>query len=157
MGEITLKFGCIFIIKYFPRSHIQSNRIKNGYPLKVLKITNNPHFQFVPKTEKVCENNYEKHCSINFKKVAHNETLIHCYNPLVRECVEADSGEEECKEYQETSCTTRYVEKTPGKFLADTSCEQIPVQYCTTESCSMVPGPQECHDKVCLLFVTFGL
>ena len=111
--------------------------------------------EFVPVTEKVCDNNYEKHCSITYKQVAQNDTLLHCYNPLVRECQDVDPAQpataEECKEYQETSCTTRYVEKSPGKFLGDTSCEKVPVKYCTTESCQMVPGPQECHDKVCII------
>ena len=49
---------------------------------------------------------------------------------------------------QETACTTRYVETSPGKFVADTACEKVPVSYCTRDNCRMVPGPQECHDKV---------
>ena len=95
----------------------------------------------------MCEPHYEKRCTITYKQVAQNDTLMHCYNPLVRQCEEVDEGEEECRDYHETSCTTRYVEKSPGKFVGDTACENVPVNYCTSQSCSMVPGAQECHDK----------
>ena len=40
------------------------------------------------------------------------------------------------------------MERSPGQYVGDTRCEQIPVTYCTRENCGMVPGPQECHDKV---------
>ena len=49
--------------------------------------------------------------------------------------------------YHETSCTTEYLEPEPGKFLADTQCEKLPIRLCGDQSCSMVPGPQECHNK----------
>ena len=115
----------------------------------------------------MCDETYSKHCSITYKQVGQNDTLVHCYNPLVRDCVDQEeSGEAgDCREYQvqnvpsyilyhriycfqETACTTRYVETSPGKFVADTACEKVPVSYCTRDNCRMVPGPQECHDKV---------
>jgi len=70
---------------------------------------------------------------------------------LVKDCSGAqgsDGGNEICKEYYESSCTTKYVEKSPGKFVGDTSCEKIPVKLCGDAKCKMVEGPQECHDKV---------
>ena len=67
---------------------------------------------------------------------------IQCHNCTL------ESGEETCQEYQETSCTTRYVETSPGKHLGDTACERIPVRLCADVSCEMEPGPQECHNKV---------
>ena len=30
----------------------------------------------------------------------------------------------------ESSCSTRYVEKSPGKFVGETSCEKLPVEFC---------------------------
>jgi len=104
--------------------------------------------QFVPNTERVCDKVYEKRCSITYSQVPQNETLVHCYNPLVRACDKAEEGEEQCREYRETACTTQYVERAPGQHVGDTRCEHIPVNYCTRENCRMVPGPQECHDKV---------
>ena len=44
------------------------------------------------------------------------------------------------------SCTTKYVEKQPGKFVGDTSCEKLPVEICGA-GCSTEEGPEECHDK----------
>ena len=66
----------------------------------------------------------------------------------MRACDKAEEGEEQCREYRETACTTQYVERAPGQHVGDTRCEHIPVNYCTRENCRMVPGPQECHDKV---------
>ena len=30
----------------------------------------------------------------------------------------------------ESSCSTRYVEKKPGKFVADTKCKKLPIKAC---------------------------
>ena len=30
----------------------------------------------------------------------------------------------------ESSCSTRYVEKKPGKFVADTKCKKLPIKEC---------------------------
>jgi len=103
--------------------------------------------QFVPIQEKVCSEHYTKHCTINYRKVATNETFLHCYNPLVRDCSEPETGDETCKQYYESSCTTKYVEKAPGKFVGDTSCQKIPINLCGDVSCKLVPGAQECHNK----------
>ena len=128
--------------------HFRKDPVLSCVHKKVEKCHYTYTTQFIPVTEEVCDPHYEKRCTITYKQVAQNDTLVHCYNPLVRKCEEAEEGEEECRDYNETSCTTRYVEKSPGKFVGDTACEKVPVNYCTSESCSMVPGPQECHDKV---------
>ena len=104
--------------------------------------------QFLPTQEEVCDETYEKRCTITYKQVAQNDSLLHCYNPLVRSCSQPESGEEKCGEFYETGCTTRYVEKSPGKFVQDTACQRFPVTRCADTSCRMVPGPQECHEKV---------
>lgn len=46
-------------------------------------------------------------------------------------------------------CIFRYVksEEKEGQFLADTSCEKLPVNVCGA-GCSYVDGEEECHDKV---------
>merc|ERR1712200_98243 len=56
-------------------------------------------------------------------------------------------GPEECRTVYESSCTTKYVEKQPGKFVGDTACEKLPVEICGA-GCSFEEGPQECHEKV---------
>merc|ERR1712241_855265 len=55
----------------------------------------------------------------------------------------------ECRTVYESSCSTKYreAEGNQGKFLADTSCEKLPVKICGA-GCNYVDGDEECHDKV---------
>ena len=100
--------------------------------------------QFEAAQEEVCEENFEKSCQITFKQQATNETVKKCYKPLQKVC--NGQGPEECRTLYESSCTTRYVEKQPGKFVGDTSCEKLPVEICGA-GCVTEEGPEECHDK----------
>merc|ERR1712158_88960 len=100
--------------------------------------------QFSPTQEEVCEENFEKTCQITFKQQAVNETVQKCYKPLEKVC--NGQGPEECRTVYESSCTTRYVEKQPGKFVGDTACEKLPVEICGA-GCVTEEGPEECHDK----------
>ena len=124
--------------------------------------------KFHPTKEEICEETFDKKCSISFTKTAQNETVQKCYTPLVKVCGDGQlkgqsqsnllSGSDnelntiddnlggygsakkfkrirrdapmECKTYYESSCTTRYKEKSPGKFVGDTSCEKLPVELC---------------------------
>ena len=55
-------------------------------------------------------------------------------------------AQEQCKTFYESSCTTKYIEKQPGKFVGDTRCEKLPIELCG-QGCSVQKGPEECHDK----------
>ena len=101
--------------------------------------------KFAPSQEEVCEENFEKSCSITFKQQAFNETVRKCYKPTEKVC--NGQGEEVCQTVYESSCTTKYVEKQPGKFVGDTGCEKLPVEICGA-GCTFEEGPEECHDKV---------
>ncbi len=101
--------------------------------------------QFDPAQEEVCEENFEKTCQVTFKQQAFNETVKKCYKPMEKVC--NGQGPEECRTVYESSCTTRYVEKQPGKFVGDTSCEKLPVEICGA-GCSTQEGAEECHEKV---------
>ena len=101
--------------------------------------------QFTPSQEEVCEENFEKQCSITFKQQAYNETVRKCYRPVEKVC--NGQGPEECRTVYESSCTTKYIEKQPGKFVGDTSCEKLPIEICGA-GCTFEEGPEECHDKV---------
>jgi len=101
--------------------------------------------QFAPAQEEICEENFEKLCQVTFKQQAFNETVKKCYKPLQKNC--NGQGPEECRTVYESSCTTRYVEKQPGKFVGDTSCEKLPVEICGA-GCVTEEGPEECHEKV---------
>ena len=101
--------------------------------------------QFQPSQEEVCEENFEKQCSITFKQKAVNETVQKCYRPIEKLC--NGQGPEECRTVYESSCTTKYVEKQPGKFVGDTACEKLPIEICGA-GCTYEEGAEECHDKV---------
>merc|ERR1712226_764042 len=101
--------------------------------------------EFKPTQEEVCEENFEKQCSITFKQKAFNETVQKCYKPIEKVC--NGQGPEECRTVYESSCSTKYVEKQPGKFVGDTACEKLPVEICGA-GCTFEEGPEECHEKV---------
>jgi hypothetical protein len=100
--------------------------------------------QFSPAQEEVCEENFEKQCQITFKQQAMNETVKKCYKPIEKVC--NGQGPEECRTVYESSCSTKYVEKQPGKFVGDTACEKLPIEICGA-GCTYEEGPEECHDK----------
>jgi hypothetical protein len=101
--------------------------------------------QFTPTQEEVCDETFEKSCSITFKQQAFNETVRKCYTPIEKVC--NGQGPEVCQTVYESSCTTKYVEKQPGKFVGDTGCEKLPVEICGA-GCVFEEGVEECHDKV---------
>jgi len=112
------------------------------------KDTEQCHYTYVtkfkPSQEEICEENFEKSCQITFKQQAFNETVRKCYRPTEKVC--NGQGPEECRTVYESSCTTKYVEKQPGKFVGDTGCEKLPVEICGA-GCVFEEGPEECHDK----------
>ena len=113
------------------------------------KDTEQCHYTYVTKfssvPEEECNEIFEKKCSITFKQQAFNETVRKCYRPVEKVC--NGQGPEECRTVYESSCTTKYVEKQPGKFVGDTGCEKLPVEICGA-GCVFEEGPEECHDKV---------
>jgi hypothetical protein len=100
--------------------------------------------QFTAAQEEVCEENFEKICQITFKQQASEETVKKCYRPLNKVC--NGNGPEQCRTVYESSCTTRYIEKQPGKFVGDTKCEKLPIKICGA-GCTTEEGAEECHDK----------
>ena len=100
---------------------------------------------FKPAQEEKCEENFEKICQIVFKQEAAKERVRKCYRPLEKVC--NGQGPEECRTVYESSCTTRYIEEGPGKFVGDTKCEKKPVEICGA-GCLTQEGEEECHDKM---------
>merc|ERR1712106_332085 len=101
--------------------------------------------QFRPSIQEICVENFEKLCQITFKQQAFNETVNHCYRPVEKVC--NGQGPRECRTVYESSCSTKYVEKQPGKFVGDTSCEKLPIEICG-RGCEFQEGEESCHEKV---------
>merc|ERR1711962_38480 len=106
--------------------------------------------RFRPQQEELCEETFDKQCSITFKQQAVNETVKKCYKPLEKVC--NGEGREVCLTAYESSCTTKYIEKQPGKFVADTKCEKLPVEICGA-GCHFEEAKEECLDKVLVSLV----
>ena len=102
--------------------------------------------QFSPSRVEVCEDVYTKNCNIVFSKQAKNESLEHCYYPLVMECDDTGGGEKTCRQFTESSCVTRYQSDSAGQPV--TECQKIPVELCGAQSCAPRPGERSCHSKV---------
>jgi hypothetical protein len=101
--------------------------------------------QFSPAQEQVCSHNYQKTCRISFNKRTVNEKVKKCYKPVEKVC--DGRGKEECHTVYESSCSTKYVEKLPGKYVGETACKKLPVEICGA-GCAHQKGAEECHQKV---------
>ena len=99
---------------------------------------------YKPGQQEICEENFEKSCHITFRKEASKETIRKCNRPLEKTC--NGEGLKECRIEFETSCSTRRVELSPGKFIGDTKCTKIPVEICG-EGCVTKEGAEECHEE----------
>ena len=113
-------------------------------------------FRFTPHQQEVCDENYKKKCTIVFVTQSQRETVrMHlcrlspkskvddshqsptsqvqkCYRPLEKQC--SGEGPEECRDYPETICTTRYTKKASGKFVQVNSsikCKQLHWSECS--------------------------
>ena len=99
---------------------------------------------YKPGQQEVCEDNFEKSCHITFRKEASKETIRKCHKPLEKVCT--GQGLQECRMEFETSCATRRVELSPGRFIGDTKCMKNPVEICGV-GCEIKEGPEECHEE----------
>jgi len=95
---------------------------------------------FTAATEQKCDNNFEKKCQISFRSKAVSEPVRSCRRPLVTVC--DGTGEEECREEQETICNTRSLEA-----AQDTRCESVAVPVCGS-GCVTREGEQVCQDRM---------
>ena len=94
----------------------------------------------------MCSEIFQKNCQITFKKSATTEKIRQCYTPLKKIC--DGTGPETCKTLYETSCTSRYVDKSGNgtQFVGDTTCQKIPVEICG-QGCRSEEAEEDCHEK----------
>jgi len=97
-----------------------------------------------------CDENYRKNCFINYDKVAFNQTVRICRNPLVKDCNVL--GEPVCRTEFETECTTHQHEHeveddvVDCNTIQDEKCEEETVGYTTQKKCTKWPRT-ECKVK----------
>ena len=101
--------------------------------------------QYSPSQEEVCEEDFQKSCSITFRLQAYNETVRRCDRPVEKVC--SGQGQEQCSTVYETSCSTKYTEKSPGKYTGDTMCQRLPLKLCGA-GCVFEEMEEECRDEV---------
>ena len=93
---------------------------------------------------------YRFYFQVTYNEVATNETHSHCYEPLVRKCDGEPGKRVVCRNWPETYCSTKYLQKKSngGQFVSDTNCQTVETRLCAPLNCEMVPGPPQCHDQV---------
>merc|ERR1711936_1453801 len=98
--------------------------------------------QFTPTQEEVCEETFEKSCSITFKQQAFNETVRKCYTPIEKVC--NGQGPEECHDKVLTSLVDvpeehcdlnpqkicKFVTKLVPKLAPKHECTIVPKETC---------------------------
>ena len=54
-----------------------------------------------------------------------------------------------CKTWFESECNTTFAETSPNKEdLPNTWCKKVPRKICAPDNCRMVPGPEQCNQKM---------
>jgi len=142
LGDIFFKKLIVWTFIFFKHLHIHSPS-----NLKSAISESSDHFLSLKlffTCKQVCQEHYEKVCNIAFNKQATNQTLLKCYKPMKKTC--EGLGPVECRTVFESSCTTKYIEKRPGKFVGDTACQKLPVEICGA-GCTVSEGEEECHNK----------
>lgn len=113
--------------------------------------------EFLPSQEQKCEETFWKSCKIDFRESPYNYTMKHCHIPLIKECDDLkptySAREEEpkivCQTWFESECNTTVVNGGPNaNDKANTWCKKVPKKICAPDNCKMVPGAEECHEKV---------
>ena len=111
--------------------------------------------EFLPSQEQKCEETFWKSCKIDFKEAPYNYTMKQCHSPLVKECDKHPTyspnkdADIVCKTWFESECNTTFVNTSPNKDdLPNTWCKKVPRKICAPDNCRMVPGPEQCNQKM---------
>ena len=99
--------------------------------------------------EKECRTAHETRCET--RNHIHNviDDVVNCQTVFETDCKEVTSGyttTEECTKWPKVKCD---VQKLDNKKVTPISeCFKVPKEVCGAKGCSMVPGPEECHNEV---------
>jgi len=99
---------------------------------------------FTPNQEKVCEEFFEKKCTIIFNKKRVGKSIRKCVRPKQKIC--DGNGPEECRTVFETSCFTQYEKEGNNDLVSSTKCEKVPFDVCG-RGCVVKDGDEKCVDE----------
>ena len=144
---------CITKTKYV--DHMVKDQVKECWHENVTQCHDTYVTEFLPSQEQKCEETFWKSCKIDFKEAPYNYTMKQCHTPLVKECDKhptyspTKDAEIVCKTWFESECNTTFVETSPNKDdLPNTWCKKVPRKICAPDNCRMVPGPEQCNQKM---------
>ena len=145
---------CITKTKYV--DHMVRDQLKECWHQNVSQCHDTYVTEFLPSQEQKCEETFWKSCKIDFKEAPYNYTMKQCHTPLVKECdppsYNAPSLQEAkivCKTWFESECNITIVETSPTKDdIPNTWCSKVPRKICAPDNCRMVPGPEQCNQKM---------
>ena len=104
--------------------------------------------EYRPHQEMVCSDSYHKKCLISFQRKSVSEKVIKCYKPLKKVCGPSENkvkSDKICKTHYETTCTSKYVEKSGAK-TGHSSYSRVPRVLCG-QRCRYEEEREECHEK----------
>ena len=144
---------CITKTKYV--DHMVKDQVKECWHENVTQCHDTYVTEFLPSQEQKCEETFWKSCKIDFKEAPYNYTMKQCHTPLVKECDKhptyspTKDAEIVCKTWFESECNTTFVNTSPNKDdLPNTWCKKVPRKICAPDNCRMVPGPEQCNQKM---------
>merc|ERR1712241_208346 len=79
--------------------------------------------------EEDCEENFQKSCFIEYKKVASEEAVTFCHTPIILE----GDGEEVCQTVYESACTTQVPGNEECFDRKETVIQEVPEETCNLE------------------------
>ena len=147
---------CITKTKFV--EHMVKDQVKECWHENVTQCHDTFMTEFLPSQEQKCEETFWKSCKIDFAEAPYNYTMKHCHTPLMKECDDPKpaynpGGAAEpkivCQTWFESECNTTVVDAGPNaQDKANTWCKKVPKKICAPDNCKMVPGPEECHEKI---------
>ena len=141
---------CITKTKYV--DHMVKDQIKECWHQNVTQCHDTYVTEFLPSQEQKCEESFWKSCKIDFREMPYNYTMKQCHTPMQKMCdgsPQYGKPNVVCKTWFESECNTTYAETTPNvEDKPSTWCKKVPRKICAPDNCKIIPGVEECHDKM---------
>ena len=96
-----------------------------------------------------CRTAHETRCET--RNHIHNviDDVVSCRTVFETDCKDVTSGyttTEECTKWPKVKCDVKKLDKT--KVTPISECFKVPKEVCGAKGCSLVPGPEQCHNDI---------